>query len=91
MFARAKKSGQYQCLRIVKNRREGIKAVQRVISTIGRLDRLNARGEIEILVRARSRFSEKTLLVLSGKSELTAESKKIGPDRRAKSRRGYPF
>ena len=79
MFARAKKSGPYQYLQIVENRREGIKVVQRVISTIGRLDRLNARGEIESLVRSLSRFSEQTLLVLSGKSEIGAETKKLGP------------
>ncbi|MFZ2447721.1 MAG: IS1634 family transposase [Syntrophobacteraceae bacterium] len=53
--------------------------VLRVISTIGRLDRLNAKGEIETLVRTLSRFSEQTLLVLSGKSELLAEAGKIGP------------
>ena len=79
MFARAKKSGPYQYLQIVENHREGIKVVQRVISTIGRLDRLQAKGDIESLVRSLSRFSEQTLLVLSGKSELTAEGKKIGP------------
>ena len=79
MFARAKKSGPYQYLQIVENHREGIKVVQRVISTIGRLDRLQAKGDIESLVRSLSRFSEQTLLVLSGKSELMAEAKKIGP------------
>jgi transposase len=79
MFVRAKKSGPYQYLQVVENRREGTKVVQRVISTLGRLDRLNAKGDIENLVRSLSRFSEQALLVLSGKSDLLAEARKIGP------------
>jgi transposase len=79
MFVRAKKSGPYQYLQVVENRREGAKVVQRVISTLGRLDRLNAKGDIESLVRSLSRFSEQALLVLSGKSELLAKARKIGP------------
>ncbi len=79
MFVRAKKSGPYQYLQIVENRREGAKVVQRVIATLGRVDRLNAKGDIESLVRSLSRFSEQALLVLSGRSELLAEAKKIGP------------
>jgi len=79
MFVRAKKSGPYQYLQVVENRREGAKVVQRVISTLGRLDRLNAKGDIASLVRSLSRFSEQALLVLSGQSELLAEARKIGP------------
>ena len=79
MFVRAKKSGPYQYLQVVENRREGTKVVQRVISTLGRLDRLNAKGDIESLVRSLSRFSEQALLVLSGKSDLLADARKIGP------------
>lgn len=79
MFARVKKSGKYQYLQIVENHKEGKKVVQRVISTIGRLDRLQARGRVETLIRSLSRYSEKVLLVLSEKSELSASGKKIGP------------
>ncbi len=79
MFVRSKKSGPYEYLQIVENHREGSRVVQRVISTIGRLDRLNAKGDIETLVRSLSRFSEQALMVLSGKSELLAEARKIGP------------
>jgi len=79
MFVRSKKAGPHQYLQIVQNRRQGAKVVQRVIATIGRLDRLNAKGEIENLVHSLSRFSEKAVLVLSGKSELLAEARKIGP------------
>jgi hypothetical protein len=79
MFVRIKKSGKNQYLQIVENRKIKGKVVQRVISTIGRLDRLNEKGDIETLVRSLSRFSEKVLLVLSGKSEVSCQSKKIGP------------
>jgi transposase len=79
MFARVKKSGNNQYLQIVENRKVSGKVVQRVISTVGRLDRLQEKGEIENLVRSLSRFSEKVLLVLSGKTEVEAETKRIGP------------
>jgi len=79
MFARVKNSGRYQYLQIVENRREGRKVVQRVISTIGRLDRLHAKGDVESLVRSLAKYSEKVLLVLSGKSDPSAQCKKIGP------------
>jgi transposase len=79
MFVRIKKSGAHQYLQIVENRREGPKTIQRVIATIGRMDRLQERGEIENLVRSLSRFSEKVLLVLSGQGEVQAWAKKMGP------------
>jgi transposase len=79
MFARIKKSGRYQYLQIVENRREGPKTIQRVIATIGRMDKLHARGSVETLVRSLSRFSEKVLLILSNKSQANASAKKIGP------------
>ncbi len=80
MFARVKKTGPYEYLQIVENRREGKKTIQRVIATVGRMEQLQAKGDIENLVRSLSRFSEKVLLVLSGKSEgIQASAKKIGP------------
>ena len=79
MFARVKKSGRHEYLQIVENRRVGKKTVQRVISTIGRMDQLHAKGSIEALVRSLSRFSEKVLLILSNKSAVRASGKKIGP------------
>ena len=50
-----------------------------MISTIGRMDQINAKGGVEPLVRSLARYSEKVLLVLSGKSDVSAQSKKIGP------------
>jgi len=79
MFARVKKSGRYQYLQIVENRRDGAKTIQRVICTVGRLDQLHAKGSVETLIRSLSRFSEKVLLILSGKSNVSSSAKKIGP------------
>ena len=80
LFARVKKTGPYEYLQIVENRWEGKKSRQRVIATIGRMDDLRAKGQIETLTRSLSRFSEKVLLVLSDRSEgIRAGAKKIGP------------
>lgn len=80
MFARVKKTGPYHYLQLVENHREGKKTIQRVIATLGRIDQMQAKGEIESLVRSLSRFSQKVLLVLSDRSqEIKATAKKIGP------------
>ena len=79
MFARVKKSGKYQYLQIVESRRNGRKVNQHVVATVGRLDKLQAKGEVENLIRSLSKYSEKALMILSGKSDVTAQSKKIGP------------
>lgn len=79
MFARVKKSGRYEYLQIVENNKISGKVRQRVIATVGRLDQLQAKGGVETLIRSLSRFSEKTLLVLSGKVDVTAHAVKIGP------------
>jgi len=79
VFARVKKSGKNQYLQIVENRKIEGKVVQRVIGTVGRLDQINEKGGVETLVRSLSRYSDKVLLVLSGNSDLCAETKKIGP------------
>jgi len=79
MFARVKKSGKHQYLQIVENRKIKGKVVQRVIATIGRMDQLREKDRIETLIRSLSRFSEKVLLILSGKSEVSAGARKMGP------------
>ena len=79
MFARIKKSGNNQYIQIVENHRDKGKVKQRVIATLGRLDQMNEKGEVESLVRSLSRFSERTLLILSDKSKVSASAKKIGP------------
>ena len=79
MFARVKKSGSYQYLQIVANHKEKGKVKQQVIATIGRMDKLQEKHRVETLIRSLSRFSEQALLILSGKSEVSADAKKIGP------------
>jgi transposase len=81
MFARIKKSGRNEYLQLVENRRDGKKITQRVVATIGRMDELRARGNIETIIQSLSRFSEKMLLVLSARdnADLRATAKKIGP------------
>ena len=79
MFARVKKSGKYQYLQIVENRKVKGKVKQRVISTVGRMDQLQAKGRVETLIRSLSRFSEKAMLILTGHSDPNAIALKIGP------------
>jgi len=79
MFARTKKSGKYEYLQIVENHREGPKVNQRVIATLGRLDQMHSKGEVQTLLRSLARFSEQALMILSGRSDISAESTKIGP------------
>lgn len=79
MFARVKKSGKYQYLQIVENRKKNGKVKQRVITTLDRMDQLKEQGRVEALIRSLSRFSEKALLIISGKSDVSADTKKIGP------------
>lgn len=79
MFSRIKKSGKYQYLQIVENRRENGKTRQRVISTIGRMDQLSAKGDIEKLIKSLARFSEKVLLALTDTNQVKAGAKRIGP------------
>jgi len=79
MFARIKKSGKYQYLQIVENRKVKSKVKQRVIATVGRMDRLHAKDRVETLIRSLSRYSERVMLILSGRADVTSSSKKIGP------------
>jgi transposase len=64
MFIRYKKVRQQVYLQVVENRREKGKVRQRVLGTLGRLDRLQESGHLEGLVESAARFCE-SLLVLS--------------------------
>ena len=79
MFARIKKSGKYQYLQIVENKKEKGKVKQRVIATVGRMDQLREKDRVETLIRSLSRFSENALMILSGQSEVSADALTIGP------------
>jgi hypothetical protein len=79
MFSRVKKSGKYEYLQIVENRKVKGKVKQRVIATIGRMDRLQEKDRVQTLIRSLSRFSEKALMILSDQSDVSADALKIGP------------
>ena len=79
MFARVKKSGKYQYLQLVENRKEKGRVKQRVIATLGRMDELSAKGRVETLIRSLSRFSQQAILIITGKSDVSLAAKKIGP------------
>ena len=81
MFIRAKKRDDKIYLQIVENERIGKKVVQHVKATLGRLDLLQANGQLEALFRSGMRFC-KRLIVLDAhtKGECTSTRKrKIGP------------
>ncbi|TWI77509.1 IS4 family transposase, partial [Desulfobotulus alkaliphilus] len=79
MFARIKKSGRYEYLQIVENKKIEGKTRQRVIATIGRMDEIKEKDQLEPLIRSLSRFSDKVLLLLSKDSVPDVDAVKIGP------------
>ena len=63
MFIRVKPSGPRQYLQIVKNTWDNGKVKQKVIATLGRVDRLKESGELDSLIRSGMRFSEKLAII----------------------------
>ena len=57
MFFRQKKAGGHVYLQIVENRWEGGGTHQRVLATLGRLDRLQGSGQLEALLESGSCFA----------------------------------
>lgn len=56
MFPRVKKSGSYEYLQIVENRREEGRVRQQVIASLGRFDRLTESGKLDDLTRSLARL-----------------------------------
>jgi transposase len=81
MFVRAKKSGAYQYLQIVENERIDGKVRQRVIVTLGRLDVLQSRGQLDGLLSSCARYAQQVSVIDAYKRNAlpAAESVKIGP------------
>ena len=63
MFFRTKKSGPRTYLQIVENRREGPRIKQRVIATLGRVEELQASGQLAALLRSGARLADQVLLL----------------------------
>jgi transposase len=82
MFFRSKPAGAYRYLQIVHSVREGKKVRQQVIATLGRLDLLEASGQLERLMRSGLRHCESFALIdahAAGEIEPVA-IRRIGPD-----------
>jgi hypothetical protein len=81
MFFREKSDGARRYLQLVENRWENGGSRQRVIATIGRMDRLEESGELESILRSGARFSKK-MIVLSAHEKgetTTVDTRRIGP------------
>lgn len=80
MFTRTKKSGPREYLQIVENKRKGKKVRQTVIATLGRLDKLQERGDIESIMYSLAKFSEKAVVLgAHRRGELTvSQTRRIG-------------
>lgn len=63
MFFRIKPSGPRHYLQIVENFWDQGRTRQRVLATLGRLDRLQASGELDALLASGARFAERVLLL----------------------------
>jgi transposase len=82
MFFRSKPAGSYRYLQIVHSVREGKKVRQQVIATLGRLDLLEASGQLERLIRSGLRHCESFAVIdahAAGEIEPVA-IRRIGPD-----------
>jgi hypothetical protein len=81
MFVRTKTSGIYQYLQIVQNERIDGRIRQQVIATLGRLDVLQSKGQLDGLISSCARFAQ-TVSVLDAYQRQAlpaAETVKIGP------------
>ena len=63
MFFRTKKSRSHTYLQLVENHWEEGRSRQRVLATLGRLDRLQQSGQVEALLASGARFASKVLLL----------------------------
>ncbi|MCX5705834.1 MAG: IS1634 family transposase [Candidatus Omnitrophica bacterium] len=80
MFARIKKSGKYEYLQLVENRRHKDKITQRVIATMGRLDVLQQSDQLEKTVQSLTKFCNHALLLVSNKTDTVKSNViSIGP------------
>ena len=79
MFTRIKKAPPYEYLQVVENQWRDGSSRQRVIGTIGRVDRLREKGSVDQLLRSLAKYSEKALLLLAGVSDPNADVVRIGP------------
>jgi hypothetical protein len=81
MFFRQKKSGTRVYLQIVENRWERGASRQRVVATLGRLDRLREGGQLEALLQSGAKFCQAAVLAAAHRrgSVGAIRTRRIGP------------
>jgi hypothetical protein len=81
MYFRKKTSAGRSYLQIVESRREGDQVRQQVIATLGRIDELQASGQLERLLRSGARFAAKALMLSAAADEtaIKVAVRRIGP------------
>lgn len=79
MFARIKHVGSYAYLQLVETRREVRRVRQRVVATLGRVEKLQQDGSLEDVIDSLARFSKEALALVCGKREPSTRSWKVGP------------
>jgi hypothetical protein len=82
MYFRVKRTGAYAYLQIVESFRERGQVHQRVLSTVGRLDTLQASGQLDALMRSGLRFCEQLAVIdahAAGQTE-PVQVQRVGPD-----------
>src|SRR5262250_3390802 len=81
MFFRVKPSGPRRYLQLVENFWDGGRTKQRVLATLGRLDHLQASGQLDALLASGARFAQQALLLSAqANGQLpTVTTRRIGP------------
>jgi len=81
MYFRKKTSAGRTYLQIVESRREGDQVRQQVIATLGRIDELQASGQLERLLRSGARFAAKSLMLNAAADDtaIKVAVRRIGP------------
>lgn len=82
MYFRVKRTGSYSYLQIVESFREQGQVRQRVLGTVGRVDVLQASGQLDALMRSGLRFCERLAVIdahAAGQTE-PVRVQRVGPD-----------
>ena len=81
MYFRRKQSQGRIYLQIVESIRVGAQVRQRVIATLGRLDELEASGQLDRLLRSGARLAQQTMVLQAAREDegLTVAVRRIGP------------
>ncbi len=80
MFVRTKKAGRYTYLQVVENQWRKGKVRQRVLGTLGRMDRLREGGKLVQLLRSTAKFVDDSLIVSPAAQDqkLTVRPQRVG-------------